>query len=322
MMELYMPLQSMIRLVFTSAISVVAPVVLAATLNERLHDFGHPNTTPCHLPNHTGGLGGLPVVQFERLETFNENDREAVALMKLLGPVLASSGLQYAGFDRREDWKICANADPQYVFWRDYDNNWRYVKGEPSRYFGGLLEGLTPELRGTPVEAYVLNALAAVEEQLRHQNRSVIHYEKAYAILEATDDPTGIKARVLAPLVHHYLGKKRDPVKGEVYLHAYALAMESFTGLKDKPLPLIKVAPVYPRRAWAGGRQGFVILEYTVDAEGRVLDPIVIEGSPEGLFEDAAIDAALQFRYVPKVVDGKRIPVSGVRNRITFELTF
>ena len=322
MIEMYMPLQWMVRLVVTSAICAITPVVFAATLNEQLRDLGYPNATPCHLANHTGGLGSLTVMQFEQLETSNENDREAVALMKLLATALASSGLQFAGFDPREDWKICANRDPQYVFWRDHDDNWRYVKGEPSLYFAGLLEGLAPELRGTPAEAYVLYALAAVEEKLRHRNRSVIHYEKAFAILEATDDPTGIKARVLAPLVRHYLVKKRDPAKGEVYLHAYALAKESFTEVKNKPIPLIKVAPVYPRRAWAGGRQGFVLLEYTVDAEGRVRDPIVIKGSPKGLFEDAAIDAALQFRYVPKVVDGNRVPVSGVRNRITFELMF
>jgi len=310
----------MVRLAFTAATCAIAPASPAATLSEQLSDLGHPNTRPCQQENHTEGLGGLTVLQFESQETSNDNDQEAVALMKLLATALASSGLHYAGFDPRKDWNKCANRNPKYVFWRDYDDNWRYVKGEPSKYFAGILEGLAPEQRGTPAEAYVLYTLGAVESQLGHRKRSVDHFEQAYTILKAVDDPRGIKARTLAALVQHYLVKGRDPVKGEVYLHAYALAMESFTGIKGKHLPLVKVAPVYPYHAQLNGREGYVILEFTVDADGRVRDPIVIEDSPQGLFDDAAIDAALQFRYVPRVVDGKRVPVSGGRNRMTFEL--
>jgi len=34
-----------------------------------------------------------------------------------------------------------------------------------------------------------------------------------------------------------------------------------------------------------------------------------------------AMNASLKFKYKPKVVNGEPIEVSGVRNRITFELT-
>jgi len=47
---------------------------------------------------------------------------------------------------------------------------------------------------------------------------------------------------------------------------------------------------------------------------------VVIEAQPPGIFDNAATQAALKFKYKPKVVDGEPIDVAGVRNRITFEL--
>lgn len=86
-------------------------------------------------------------------------------------------------------------------------------------------------------------------------------------------------------------------------------------------LPIVKVAPVYPRRAQIRGIEGFVLLEFVVTKTGAVRDPQVIESKPPGIFDRAALSAALKFKYKPKVVNGEAIDVSGVRNRIIFELT-
>ncbi len=85
-------------------------------------------------------------------------------------------------------------------------------------------------------------------------------------------------------------------------------------------LPIVKVAPVYPRRAQTRGIEGYVLLEFVVTKTGAVRDPVVIESKPPGIFDRAAIGAALKFKYKPKVVNGEPIDVAGVRNRITFEL--
>jgi protein TonB len=86
-------------------------------------------------------------------------------------------------------------------------------------------------------------------------------------------------------------------------------------------LPIVKVAPVYPRRALTRGIEGYVLLEFTVTKSGSVQDPVVVEADPPGIFDRAAIQAALKFKYKPKVVNGEPIDVAGVRNLITFELT-
>lgn len=86
-------------------------------------------------------------------------------------------------------------------------------------------------------------------------------------------------------------------------------------------LPIVKVAPVYPRRAQTRGIEGYVLLEFVVTKTGAVENPVVIEASPPGIFDRAAIQAALKFKYKPKVVNGEPIDVAGVRNLITFELS-
>lgn len=95
------------------------------------------------------------------------------------------------------------------------------------------------------------------------------------------------------------------------------LALESGDG---EYLPIVKVAPVYPRRALQRGIEGFVIVEFTVTKQGTVRDPIVVEANPSGIFEQAAMDAAMKFKYKPRVVNGEAAEVSGIQNRITFQI--
>lgn len=85
-------------------------------------------------------------------------------------------------------------------------------------------------------------------------------------------------------------------------------------------LPIVKVAPIYPRRAQTRGIEGYVLLEFTVTKTGAVRDPHILESKPPGIFDRSALNAALKFKYKPKVVNGVAIDVAGVKNRITFEL--
>jgi len=85
-------------------------------------------------------------------------------------------------------------------------------------------------------------------------------------------------------------------------------------------LPIVKVAPVYPRRALQRGIEGFVIVEFTVGPTGAVVNPVVIEAEPANIFEQAALEAAKKFKYKPRVINGEATSVSGVQNRISFKI--
>ncbi|MEQ8690532.1 MAG: TonB family protein [Pseudomonadales bacterium] len=85
-------------------------------------------------------------------------------------------------------------------------------------------------------------------------------------------------------------------------------------------MPLAKVAPVYPPEAEAQRIEGYVLVEFTVAANGNVETPQVIESVPPGVFDEAALLAASRFRYKPQRIGGEAVPVTGIRNRITFAL--
>lgn len=85
-------------------------------------------------------------------------------------------------------------------------------------------------------------------------------------------------------------------------------------------LPIVKVQASYPRRALQRGIEGYVVVEFTVTRQGTVRDPQVVEAEPANIFDQAAMDAVLKFKYKPRVIDGDAVEVEGVQNRITFEI--
>ncbi|MER2494206.1 energy transducer TonB [Catenovulum sediminis] len=95
------------------------------------------------------------------------------------------------------------------------------------------------------------------------------------------------------------------------------LSLESGDG---EYLPIVKVQPIYPRRAQQRGIEGYVIVEFTVSKLGTVVDPYVVEAEPENIFDTAALQAAQKFKYKPRVVNGEPVEVAGVQNRITFKI--
>jgi protein TonB len=79
-------------------------------------------------------------------------------------------------------------------------------------------------------------------------------------------------------------------------------------------------APDYPPSALNQHISGSVTLEYTVDTHGEPRDIHVVEATPPGVFDQAAITAVRHWRYAPVKVDGAPVDVPSVRARVRFEL--
>jgi protein TonB len=103
------------------------------------------------------------------------------------------------------------------------------------------------------------------------------------------------------------MGINLDPTRG------------NFAVVDGDYLPIVKVAPIYPRRAQTRGLEGYCLLEFTVTKTGTVRDARAIECS-SSLFERASVNAAGKFKYKPRVVDGQEIEVPGVQHIIRFEM--
>lgn len=78
-------------------------------------------------------------------------------------------------------------------------------------------------------------------------------------------------------------------------------------------IPLMAIQPQYPRNAQRDGLEGEVIVEITVAPDGTVKSARVVSAKPRGVFESAAINAALKSKFRPKVVDGKPVEHKGLR---------
>lgn len=83
--------------------------------------------------------------------------------------------------------------------------------------------------------------------------------------------------------------------------------------------PLSKEAPDYPERALDKNIEGDCSVEYTVNTQGRVENPRVLDGC-HPLFMRPSLAAANTFRYQPRIVDGKAVAVPAVRNTFHYRI--
>lgn len=85
-------------------------------------------------------------------------------------------------------------------------------------------------------------------------------------------------------------------------------------------MPLYRVEPRYPARAMKQGAEGYVVMSFTIDTQGRPTDVKVIEAKPRRLFEREATRALKKWKYQPKVLDGKAIEQIGQTVRLEFKI--
>ncbi len=81
------------------------------------------------------------------------------------------------------------------------------------------------------------------------------------------------------------------------------------------PRKLRHVPPAYPDLAQRAGVQGQVVIECTIDPQGRIAQARVLSGHP--LFDAPALEAVRQWVYTPTLVGG--VPVSVL---LTVTVTF
>ena len=69
-------------------------------------------------------------------------------------------------------------------------------------------------------------------------------------------------------------------------------------------IPIVTIAPNYPRKAAIAKIEGWVRVEFTITESGTVVNPKVIESKPVRIFDREALRAILKYKFKPKIVDG------------------
>ncbi len=88
----------------------------------------------------------------------------------------------------------------------------------------------------------------------------------------------------------------------------------------QQALPLYRVEPRYPNNALKRKIEGYVIMRFTIDETGRPKDIEVVEADPKRMFEREAIRALRNWKYQPKVENGRSIEQLGQTVRLEFKL--
>jgi len=70
-------------------------------------------------------------------------------------------------------------------------------------------------------------------------------------------------------------------------------------------IPLVRIPPIYPRRAANRRIQGWVKVEFTITTEGLVKDPVVIQSMPNSIFNNAALSAIKRWKFKPQIIEGQ-----------------
>jgi len=147
--------------------------------------------------------------------------------------------------------------------------------------------------RRAEAEQLYLNSLAMLQKNL------------------VVDDPRIIA--VEAKLANFYIGT--DDAGYEQHADRVIALID---GGGPQAMPLFVVEPKYPVDAAGRKVLGWVLLEFTVTAAGRVTGPRVLEAQPPGILDQAALAAARLWRFKPKVADGKRRDQPDTRARVVF----
>lgn len=100
----------------------------------------------------------------------------------------------------------------------------------------------------------------------------------------------------------------------------YGSDMPDGKSLKHPPILLKQITPNYPEYARRRGIEGFVILQFTININGHVINPSVQQANPPDHFETAALRAIKQWQFSPGRNDnGTPIPCR-FQMRIDFKL--
>jgi len=92
--------------------------------------------------------------------------------------------------------------------------------------------------------------------------------------------------------------------------------------VESKPTVVSTVRPRYPEIAHRSNTEGAVIIEFIIDTTGLILpgSAKVVQAKPEGLFDDAALEAIAQWRFTPGMQRDRKVRVKW-RQPIRFTLT-
>jgi len=156
--------------------------------------------------------------------------------------------------------------------------------------------------------------LARLEFAKNRYDDAKTHLLAALKTFEDPDRPsTSIEMSTHAWLVSVYeeLGESEAATA-----HCQAIGRMTPQNDDQEYLPLFRKEPRYPEIALDRGKEGYVDVRFTVDHEGIVRIPKVVDG--DSWFDSSSLEAVKSWRNAPRFVDGVPVSTENVATRLTY----
>ena len=179
-----------------------------------------------------------------------------------------------------------------------------------------LISGRDGQLSRAESEPLIEFVRLERESQLQPRERKLPDKPEPPKALPRPEINIPHKARAVAPRLSFKadfdlpLALGDGPYLGEVA--AFEVTGSSF-------IPVSRTPPRYPYQAKRRGIEGWVQVSFTVTEDGTVADAVVEDADPPGVFEKAALAAVYQWKFKPRIVDG-RATRGRAEQRVEFEL--
>ena len=96
--------------------------------------------------------------------------------------------------------------------------------------------------------------------------------------------------------------------------------LETPAGHDKAATPLVRIEPKYPPAAARDGVNGWVRLRFNIGADGRVTDVQVVAAEPRRVFDQEAMRALKNWKYQPKLENGRAVAQSDLEVQLDFRL--
>ncbi|NMH65887.1 energy transducer TonB [Shewanella salipaludis] len=149
---------------------------------------------------------------------------------------------------------------------------------------------------------FIVGAIKFSQKQDNEAEALLLEVIKQFDVLDYTH-PFALSAH--AYLVELY---ERQDEREKSTRHCIAIGSMRPWSETQEQTPLFRVAPDYPMSYRKQHKNGWVQVDFTVDENGFVTNPVVIASQGGSLFERESLKTIKKWRYAPKFVDGKPSP--------------
>jgi periplasmic protein TonB len=218
----------------------------------------------------------------------------------------------------RETFPIGANAAEQAINQNQFDEAQREIdllaKSDPDNYTLTILRSKLDAQRKLSVRQQQLEA----QQQLAQQQAAETAKKQAAAQQAAAQQKAAQEAEAARLAATQKPRATSSSSRNNTTSNNVPQPVTQQVKIQDARL-VQQVQPRYPAQARRARRQGWVDVEYTVGTDGSVSAAHVVASRPGHLFDRAAVDAVLRWKYQPALRNGQPMAVT-MRRRINFNL--